>query len=378
MESLANALQMQFESGEDRDWRRYVLGQNVEDGPALGSSDFAVLPGDRGTRMGVDADPEVAALAALADRLEDSGSNPARLESTLLSLFARRELLARDPGFDGYAQLALAAEGLTLARVRQELDAAERLVRREVREEPALRADSLPTGAELWEHLRAFFAPLLDDVELHLDRRVRVAGMCKVCGWPNDVRVAVRQTARGATPEKRVRTLAVLAHEAGHAVHFRLLAERGLDFLEFATTSAVEQETYADLCERLVFETDLADELELSTAARRLVQRQRRDDTRRLIGRARFELGAYAAAVDAPEALQSLWREELTRVGTPPPTDASWAEDGHGFYTDDPLRRCAYPSAYLRSHELLALMEQPLTAERVVRRLRTVTLLRQS
>jgi hypothetical protein len=364
---LVEAWRREFELREQRDWSRYALGAPLVDGPWLAARcSLAALAGrpdtlealerhalrSWGARLAVDLDPEVVAATELADRLEEEGADRGALEAALVRVFARRELLARRAGYAGYVELALRAERLSLASVVAELSRADELARCDAAVPPDYPQDivfPVPDQLTLWEHLRVFFTPLLDDVELRVDSAVRISGMCKVCRWPRDIRVAVRGAGASASPAARLRALGVLAHEAGHAVHFRLLAQRECTLLEFAATSAVEQETYADACERLVFETGLNGRLKLPLALRRWWQRQRADLVRGLVGRAHFELQAYAAALDAPATLQALWRGELTRMGAPPPAGAAWAEDGHGFYTEDPLRRCAYPLAYARS-----------------------------
>jgi hypothetical protein len=388
-----------FELGERRDWSRHALASPVDDGQlvearrafasSLAGSEVAALLERRSavhvdasrrstlsrmahriSRVAVDLDEQVESSVSAADRLErDAPADDRALAAVLVSAFSRRELLARQRGYEGYVQLCLAGEGLTLHAVAHELDEAEARALGEPAHSEGLDTGlALPDPATVAERLRAFFSPLLRDVEVRVAPTVAVAGMAKLVSWPGDIRIAARPSGSDAGSSERLEALGVLAHELGHALHWRLLAELGVDFLDFITISAAEHETFADLGERLLFEPEVGGELGL-TRSRRLWQARRLQRMRLDLGRARFELGAYAAALDDPSSLQTRWRAELQRTGADPGRD-SWVLDGHGFYTEDPMRRYAYPLAWLRSDDLLASFARPLTGSAIARRLR--------
>jgi hypothetical protein len=55
-------------------------------------------------------------------------------------------------------------------------------------------------------------------------------------------------------------------------------------------------------------------------------------------------------------------------------SDASWAIDGAGFYTEDPMRRYAYPVAHTWAQRFFSTMDRPMSVTEVVRLLRAATL----
>jgi hypothetical protein len=347
------ALQAAYEEGQRGDWAAYALGHPAgrrafEMRPVVAALlAEAELPelALRAELLAIDAEPQVAALAVLADELEERGEDPAE---ALVELFARKELLVRQVRRDGYAQLALVADGVSLALAEAELAEAEAIARCDAAAAAPGVAD-LPDAMDVWSRFQAFFLPLLDGVELCFDRDARVWGMGVVMHWPDRLGIVVRRPSGDASPAAHVATLGIMAHEAGHALQCRARAERGLGFLDFFALDAVQAETAADLAERLLFESELGEGMSLP---RVLWSSERAADVLRHVRRARFELQAYAAALDAPSSLRM---------------DAGWSRDGHGFYTEDPMRRYAYPLAYVRSKRLLASLEPPLTPEAVTR-----------
>ena len=285
------ALQAAFEEGERGDWAAYVLRQAtgsrlVDLRPRLARL-AAGLPGVglRAQVLAIDAEPRVSMLAARAERLLERGFESYHL---LVELFARKEELARKAGFAGYAQLCIAADGLTPEVVEEELELADTAI------EPAPPA-SMDT-AEVLERL-----PPPEGVEVRFEPFALVGGMTKVLRWPDHIGVVVRDRTDVHT----------LAHELGHALQCRERAAAGLGFLDWFTLGAVDAETAAFAAERELF-------------GRPAFERE-------WLARARFELGAYAAAHDGVLA------------------PGAWSRERHGFWTEDPMRSYAYPLAYVRS-----------------------------
>jgi hypothetical protein len=182
--------------------------------------------------------------------------------------------------------------------------------------------------------------------------------MCKALHWPDGLAVFVRSADPAATAAERIASLSTTAHELGHAIQWRARAARGMGFLDFFSLPALASETAADLCERLLFESELGAQVNLPRA---LWSSKRASSVLGQVGRARFELAAYRLALDEPSSLPALWAET---TGEAPD---GWSRDGHGFYTEDAMRRYAYPLAYTRSAGRLAGLERPLTGEMIAR-----------
>jgi hypothetical protein len=307
------ALQAAFEEGERGDWDAYVLRQPTDrralDVRPLVAQLAGRIPGLelRAQVLAIDADPRAWMLAERAEALEKRGHDPYHM---LVELFARKEQLARDAGFAGYAQLALAADGVTPEAVAVELALAE-----DVDGEADVRGD----GPAVLDWFRTFFTPLLDDVEVRFEPHALVVGMEKVLRWPDHIAVVIRN-------RDDVHTL---AHELGHALQCRVHARRGLGFVDWFALSCVEAETAAVLAERLFFERPAFERASLE--------------------RARFELQAYASALEGS-------------LGA-----GDWTRKGDGFWTEDPMRSYAYPLAYVRSELLYASLRRPFSVDAVVR-----------
>ncbi len=354
------ALQRAVEEGERGDWAAYALGRPQGRRKSAMRPVIADLLAEaavpslqlRAALFAVDADPQAAALSSRAEAREEAGDDPA---DTLVQLFARKELLARRAGYAGYAQLALAADGLTEETVMRELAQSEQRARRAA----AIQADSavgtLPSEADVCARFRSFFAPLLDEVEVRLDPEAPVLAMSAVSRWPDDISVVIRCAETAAPATERIVSLGATGHELGHVLQWRARACRGLGFLDFFSLTAVEAETAAELGERLLFESELGREMPLPRA---MWSKQRALDTLRQIGRARFEMRAYAAALSAPRSLPALWAAHADARD-----ERDWSLAGHGFYTDDPMRRYSYPLAYVRASRTLSRLTRPLTPQ---------------
>jgi hypothetical protein len=275
----------------------------------------------------------------------------------LIQLFARKELLARQAGHSGYAELALAADGLSEATITRELAEAEQVARQDATVAAENAVGPLPNEADVCARFRVFFAPLLDVVEVRLDPHAGVVGMSNVLRWPDHIAVVIRSVDAAAPADERIASLGTTAHELGHVLQWRARAGRGLGFLDFFSLTVLEAETAAELGERLLFESELGREMSLPRA---LWSKQRALGMLRQIGLARFELRAYAAALDAPLSLPALWADLADASA-----QLSWSLAGHGFYTDDPMQRYAYPLAYLHARRTLARLTAPLTPQSV-------------
>ena len=114
------------------------------------------------------------------------------------------------------------------------------------------------------------------------------------------------------------------------------------------------EDSFAEIVERLLFGTEIAQQVGIEPALARCWDIGRLWQLRRQIGRARFDLEAYAAAVDGPGSLHELWCRHLETATGVDFSDATWVTDGHGFYTEDPMRRHAYPVAWAWADDFFA------------------------
>lgn len=305
----------------------------------------------------------------------------AHVECSVAALFARREELAIQAGFAGYASLAAHAGGTSIAEIGRAVRRVDESTRDAWRyllkslpstawDAPALdrtarERDAVPDAGSaqlsceaLWARAKAWFDPWLDAVTLHCGAAF-ASGFCMVLDWPTDIRVGVRARI-GPEPAPRLtaQTASTLMHEVGHAVHYGMLSALGGRFLNFLLVPPALDEGVAGFTQSLT--PCVVSELGADQRSGAKGSDPRGPDfaqlwlMRCLIGRVRFEMKAYRAALRRPSALGRLWRSEMERATEVSWEDRHWALDGHGFYTADPMRRYAYLCAEAYAEEIAA------------------------
>ena len=362
-----------------------------------------------GKRLAVDFDPSVVAAADEIDQIElgpiaelrakeeATHRDPARtypdalhsearrigadVERSVAALFARREELAIQAGFPGYANLASHAGGTSAAEIGRAVrrvdestrDAWRHLLRslpstswharaldQATRERDAVPHDgSVQLSSEaLWARAKAWFHPWLDAVTLYCGT-ASASGFCMVLDWPADIRVGVRaRVGPDLVPRLTAGTASTLMHEVGHAVHYGMLSALRGRFLNYLLVPPALDEGIAGFTQSLTpfvvsdLGADLRSGVEGNDARRPGFARLW--FLRYLIGWVRFEMKAYRTALRRPSALGRLWRSELEKATEVSWEDRHWALDGHGFYTADPMRRYAYLSAEAYAEEMAA------------------------
>jgi len=324
-------------------------------------------------------DDDIGWNARLQVRKAYSGSNKSEIKSSvdnlkkiaenlslkIVKLFSRKEQLARHLGFDGYVDLALKADGIDLNSVKKGFDFVDRMTQAEwnsilgclnssqsssilvlnllKKDERISLCKNLSDCKKLWNDIRNVFHPYLDDVEVHYKT---YPCNCNILKWPDDLRIFGYLNPAKKDYNWGISDAATLLHEAGHALHYKMLGKFGKSFRYYYITPVALEESITFLTELLLFQSDFISSSSMDFAEIKTFNQQWRKmrirDLREQLAFAVFDMEVYKLALESPKDIQSKWLELMLRYTEVDYSDSHWSTTGYGFYTEDPVRRYSY------------------------------------
>lgn len=290
------------------------------------------------------------------------------LAPLIKKLFSRKEILARDAGYDGYVDIALKSDGVNMNTVIDAFDFVdietlpywENILKSQKlknlkswefkytltnKNETDYVCKNLAECKDLWENIKKNFTPYLDDVYLEYNSHLCFS---PILSWPHEICIGGFYGGKDKIDDCRwdIRTIVVLMHEAGHALHYKLLAECDASFRDLYITPVAMEETVTFLAELLLFQKVFLNCIDIDPdkidSFKEQWQKIRIMELRESLGYSRFDMNAYRLALECPDEMDGIWQDIMLSQTGIDHSNSHWALVGYGFYTEDPVRRYAY------------------------------------